>query len=280
MEESQVAQMPDDWNDHADWEAYYRFQLARTERDARDVHTGSIGTDRLPQFAAELKANGWRTVWVPGCGLSPLAYLLSRLGLEVTATDVSPTAVAYQRDAHPKFGELASKLGEVSEGGLLTVELHDFRTQLCEEAFDVIINVKAIQAFPLADMVLIAQTHAKALRPGRYAYFDTMNVQGNRRDQLEQALEDGGFVVPFQSIDRWYRGALNETGIPYVFILGHPIIPRTGVYTEGGPKWEADMARLREISAEYDHRRVSEQEGERSRIGPKAKIAQVIYSTG
>jgi hypothetical protein len=46
-----------------------------------------------------------------------------------------------------------------------------------------------IQAFPVPDLARIACVHAHALRKGRYAYFDTMNMQGERRDQLEQSLD-------------------------------------------------------------------------------------------
>ena len=58
------------------------------------------------------------------------------------------------------------------------------------------------------------------------------------------------------------------------------MIPRTGEYADGGPMWERDMAQLREISAEYQARLQAEQEAEQSRIGPDAKVAQVVYSTG
>jgi hypothetical protein len=148
------------------------------------------------------------------------------------------------------------------------------------EAFDLIVNVKALQGFPLADMTTIASVHARALRPGRYAYFDTLNVQGERRDQLEQALEDGGFVVPLLALNRWYRQALRQTGIPHMFVLGTPMIPRTDEYAGGGPKWDADMARLSAIVTEYRSRLEAEQNAEETRIGPESKVAQVIYSTG
>jgi len=65
-----------------------------------------------------------------------------------------------------------------------------------------------------------------------------------------------------------------------MFVLGQAMIRRTGEYANGGPKWERDMARLREISAEYRSRLQTEQEAEQSRIGPDAKVAHVIYSTG
>jgi hypothetical protein len=272
--------MPDNWNDHAGWEAYHSYQLEQPKRDAWDDETGSIRAEQVPQLAENLKAQGWRSVWVPGCGLSPLACLLAHQGLDVTASDVSPTAVEFQRDAPAKFTHLTKKLGQATEGGSFTAEVHDFRTPFRRERFDLVINVKAIQAFPMPDMVLIARVHVEALRPGRYAYFDTLNVQGDRRDQLEQALEDGGFVVPLAALNRWYRRALRETGIPHIFILGQPMIPRTGEYADGGPKWDADMARLREISTEYRTRLASEQDAELSRSGAGARVAQVIYSTG
>lgn len=270
--------MPDNWNDADGWDAHHRSRLSLPKLEIRDDETGSIRVEQFPEFAADLKARGWRSVWVPGCGLSPFAYLLAHLGLEVVATDVSPTAVQFQQTSRMKFQHLTAKMGQSDAVGSLTVEVHDFRRPFRSEAFDLIVNVKAFQAFPLMDLAVIAR--AQALRPGRFAYFDTMNVQGERRDQLEQALEDGGFVVPFSSVNRWYRQALQQTGIPHMFVLGTPMIPRTGEYAEGGSKWDADMARLREIVAEYRSRVEAEQETERARIGSESKVAQVIYSTG
>lgn len=280
MEKKREVRMPDDWNDQAGWDAYYEFQRARSKRDLWANETGSIGIEQLPEFSEDLKARGWRKVWVPGCGLSPLARLLSHLGLQVVATDISPVAVEVQRSNLGEFAHLRAKLGPADSAGSFAVELHDFRNEFHREAFDLIINVKAFQGFQVSDLGRIAEVHAGALRKGRYAYFDTMNVQGERRDQLEQTLEDGGFVVPLLALNRWYRRALNETGIPHVFILGQPMIPRTGEYAEGGPKWDRDMARLRVICTEYRGRLQTEQEAEQQRIGPDAKIAQVIYSTG
>jgi hypothetical protein len=65
-----------------------------------------------------------------------------------------------------------------------------------------------------------------------------------------------------------------------MFVLGQPMIPRTGEYPGGGPKWDHDMARLREISAQYRSRLQVEQEVEQLRIGADARVAHVIYSTG
>jgi hypothetical protein len=272
--------MPEDWNDHEGWDAYHGSQLARPKRDSWDDETGSIRVEQLPQLAEDLKSRGWRAVWVPGCGLSPLARLLAHQGLQTVASDASPVAVEFQRDKASVFAHLTTALGPPDPAGSFAVELHDFRTEFRREAFDLIINVKAFQAFPVPDMERIACVHAAALRKGRYAYFDTMNVQGERRDQLEQALEDGGFVVPLLALNRWYRRTLHDTGIPHMFVLGQPMIPRTGEYAAGGANSERDMARLREISSEYRSRLQAEQEAEQARIGPDAKVAHVIYSTG
>lgn len=272
--------IPEDWNDRTGWDAYYESRLARPKGAPWDDETGSISVEQLPGLAEDLKSRGWRAVWVPGCGLSPLARLLAHLGLRAVATDVSSVAVKFQRSKAAAFAHLTAKLGTADAAGSCTVELHDFRTEFQREMFDLIINVKAIQAFPDSDMRRIAAVHWAALRKGRYAYFDTMNVQGERRDQLEQVLEDGGFVVPLLALNRWYRQALHETGIPHMSVLGQPMIPRTGEYSDGGPKWDADMARLRQISAEYRNRLQAEQMAEQSRMGADAKVAQVIYSTG
>ena len=65
-----------------------------------------------------------------------------------------------------------------------------------------------------------------------------------------------------------------------MFILGQPMIPRTGEYADGGPNWDRDMTRLRKISTEYRNRLQAEQEAGQQRLGPDSKVAHVIYSTG
>ncbi|APW61811.1 class I SAM-dependent methyltransferase [Paludisphaera borealis] len=280
MAKKREVRMPENWNDHAGWNAYYESKLKRPKRDPWDLETGTIGAEQLPQLAEDLKSRGWRAVWVPGCGLSPLARLLAHFGLQAVATDVSPVAIQFQRSKAGEFADLMGRLGPADPAGSFAAELHDFRTEFRPEAFDLIINVKAFQAFPVEDMVRIAGVQAEALLKGRYAYFDTMNVQGERRDQLEQALQDGGFVVPLLALNRWHRQELHKTNIPHMFVLGQPMIPRTGEYASDDLKWDHDMARLREISTEYRSCLQAQQEAEQERIGPDAKVAHVIYSTG
>ena len=86
MEKQPEVPMPEDWNNRAAWDEYYESRLAQPERDPWDDETGSIRVEQLPELAEDLKLRGWREVWVPGCGLSPLARLLAHLGLQVFAT--------------------------------------------------------------------------------------------------------------------------------------------------------------------------------------------------
>jgi hypothetical protein len=269
-------QMPEDWNNHAGWDEYYEYRLTQPSGNG----IGSIPIEDLPGVAANIRSKGGRAVWIPGCGLSPLARLLAHLGLDVVATDVSPVAVQFQREQTDAFSHLTGRLGPVDPAGSLVAELHDFRSKFRRDAFDLIINVKAIQGFGLPDVRGIARNHALALRKGGVGIFDTLNVQGEHRDDLERSLEDGGFIVPLAKLDRWYRAALRESGLPHIFVLGQPMIPRTGEYAEDESAWERDMARLRAIGADYQARLLTEQESERLRIGPDGKVAHVIYSTG
>jgi hypothetical protein len=280
MSKRPEAKKPEDWNDHPGWERYFQDRLARDDVWDSWEGVGSIPVDQLPGLVADLKLRGWNSVWVPGCGLSPLPKLLARLGLKVVATDISPTAVAFQQGDRNDVGRFAASWRPPDEDGSLAAEVHDFRQAFRRGAFDLLINVKAFQGFPFEDMKRIARVHAQALRPGRQAYFDTMNVQGERRDELEQALEEGSFVVPFAGLNRWYRQALRQTGIPHLFILGRPMIPQKGEYAADQARWEKDTARLREIDAEYRSRLQAGREAEQARLGPEAKVARIIYSTG
>lgn len=280
MPDPPESSMPRDWNDREGWDRYYQSLLARPDFDPADQELGTITFEELPGLVADLTSQGLRSAWVPGCGLSPMAHLLAGLGLDVVATDLSPAAVRFQQSAGERFAPSLDKLGHPARRGSLRVQEHDFRNEYLHEAFDWIINVKAIQGFPTHDMERIARVHARALRPGRNAIFDTMNVQGERRDHLEEALEDGGFRVPFAALNRWYRRALRETGLPYVFVLGMPMIPRTGEYADDEPRRQRDTALLREVTTEYRARLPIEQEAEEARFGPESKVALVIYSTG
>ena len=144
-----------------------------------------------------------------------------------------------------------------------------------------IINTKAFQGFDKETMKEVAQTHFDALKPSCQAIFDTINVQGERRDVFEERLVDAGFLIPFYELNCWYRKKLNETNLPYVFVLGNPIIPRHGEYAEDKEKRELGMEILKEITTEFREKQQAELESEREKLKhPNAKTAAVIYSTG
>jgi hypothetical protein len=136
--------------------------------------------------------------------------------------------------------------------------------------------VRAFQGFEADDMRRIARVHAAALRPGGLAVFETMNVQGDERNQLEDALLDAGLVVPLNESERWYRAVLASTGIPFGFILGRPIVKRWDYEPKPG-----DQATLNSFAAEYHARQEREaRETEALLKDPSTKTACVVYSTG
>lgn len=275
---------PGDWHNQKGWEKYYASLIRKDSYldEARD--TGSISFDRLPQFVDELKSNNITNVWVAGCGLSLMPKLLTKGGLNVHATDISPSAIAFQRNNDdPKVWDLIQK-SEIpaSESGLLTAEVHDFSQPYLGNYFDFVINVKAIQGFDRDTMRQIAKVHYDALKPSRQAIFDTMNVQGERREMLEESIVDAGFFLPFYELNVWYRAKLSDTGIPHVFILGQPMIPRIGEYANDETKWQHDIQILRAIAAEFREKQQAEAEMVKKHFvkHPETKTANIIYSTG
>lgn len=276
--------MPKDWHNQKGWEKYYAALIRKGSYLDEAKDTGSISFDRLPQFVEELKSNNFSNVWVAGCGLSLMPKLLAKGGLKVHATDISSTAIAFQRNNDdPKVVALIQK-SEVpaSDSGSLTAEVHDFSQPYLETHFDFIINVKAIQGFERDTMRQIAKVHYDALKPSGQAIFDTMNVQGERRDMLEESVVDAGFFIPFYELNVWYRAKLRNTGISHFFILGQPMIPRSGIYQKDESKWQEDTQVLRSIAAEFREKQQAEAETVKKHFAenPDTGTANIIYSTG
>ena len=187
--------MPREWHNQKGWERYYAGHISDGSYLDEAQRTGSISFDRLPQFVEELKNKGFTNVWVAGCGLSLMPKLLAKGGLNVYATDNSPSAIAFQQpDDDPKIQALIQK-SEVpaDETGSLTAEVHNFSQSYLEKNFDLVVNVKAIQGFERNTMRQIAKVHFDALKPSRQAIFDTMNVEGEKREMLEESIVEAGF---------------------------------------------------------------------------------------
>jgi hypothetical protein len=276
-------EMPRDWNNQQGWENYYSSLYPNGNFQDECSWTGSISLDRIEGLANELRESSAKSIWFSGCGISLLPKVLAQRGFEVYATDISPTAINFQNSSDERIQELIDKkiTLENDKLGKLIAEVQDFRQPFKNNFFDLVINVKAFQGFNSETMESIAKVHFDALKPSRNAIFDTMNVQGERRDMLEESLVKVGFLIPFHELNRWYRTKLSETGIPYVFILGRPMIARTGIYSNNEPKVEEDMKILHEISAEFYRKQQESLEAEQAKLNnPNGKIASIIYSTG
>ena len=279
-------EMPSNWDDHDGWEAYYSalpsddywYKIATTK-------TGSFSFEQLGSVFDDFITRDWTTVWFPGCGLSPLPRAFTSFGFTVYATDIAPSAVEYQQSnesiVEPLITGVSMENGPVKTG-CLTSQIHDFRTSFGDNKVDAIFNVKSFQGLPQASMEAASNTHFAALRPGGVAFFDTMNVQGEGRDQLEDALAEAGFYIPIRNLNKWYRKKLAETGIPHAFILGIPVIPQHHDYPHkhGSAEYERDHEILRALTVEYKSLQEEEYKREQEFVDETTKHAHLVYSTG
>jgi Methyltransferase domain len=273
---------PEDWNNHKGWETYFASLYPKGKFAEECFWIGSISLDRVESFANELKVNKAEKIWFAGCGISLLPKALSQRGFEVYATDISTTAVAFQNSDDEKIQNLIDeKIAlKIEKSGILNVEIHDFQQPYKENFFDLIVNTRAIQGFDKETMGKVAKTHFDALKPSRQAIFDTTNVQGERREILEETLVNAGFLIPFYELNCWYRIKLNETKLPYMFVLGNPMLPAYGVYSDS-EKREKDMKILQEITSEFRAKQQESLKTEQEKLSdPNGKIATIIYSTG
>src|SRR5437899_1840426 len=123
-------QMPADWDDHTGWDRYYSCIFQTGDDQDLATNPGSFAYDRLPGLVNELRERGCSDIWFAGCGLSPLPRLFSDFGFVVHATDVSPTAINFQRHNHALVSELWKRVGTIQNTahGTLQCAIHDFRT--------------------------------------------------------------------------------------------------------------------------------------------------------
>jgi Methyltransferase domain len=245
------------------------------------------------RFVPNVLATPEKRIWFPGCGLDLAPWLYANLGCIVLATDISPYAVQSQNELlfeNPM--EILEKLPNVlKEMELLsqvrfvhpTIFVHDMRTAFPFPQVDAIINVRAFHGFASDDMRQIALHYYETLSPGGFLICDTLNVQGEQRNNIENALVEAGFFVPGLQADQWYRQQLDATGILYMMVLGNPMIPHWGQYENKGGKDQEQKDReiLRTFSAEYAERRKLNAAQDRANYKEGIdKIANVIYSTG
>jgi SAM-dependent methyltransferase len=279
--------MPADWNDHAGWEAWYRHWKSGDplgiRRQFYPFRVGSVTVDSLSGFVWRWQTAGWSEVWAPGCGMDPLGRLLAYFGMKVVATDVSPTAVEFQNSDLGRIDAYVEQydLGPEVPGGSFRAELHDFRTPFADSAFDLIQNLNALQAFPLADLTRIAGVHARALKPGGVAAFDGIE-QGERQEAVERALEEAGFILPMLRYNRRIRAALLAEGIPYTYMrIGYQALNYTLTVAPVGEfadeqRREFALKRLGEIVRELEAVRQAQAAEEEAAMTGEMRFAEVL----
>lgn len=252
--------MPEDWRDAEGWEIHHQASIGTWQRMR-------VSLEALIETVERQQEKGVGTVWVPGCGRSPLGRIMAHLGLQVVVSDVSPAAIQHQSEAHLDL----EALGAPRPNGSFEAHVHDFRLRSSGRwsppsgAFGWIVNEAAIQGFTGEDLIQVAHSHADALGPAGEAWFVTQNVQGTRRDVLEEALEAAGLVVPYAELYRRYRAALRAVDPDFIEILGHP---------QG-----RDRAQLNAVLDAFVPIFEAAGEAEVARA-QGARLAVVIYSTG
>jgi hypothetical protein len=279
---SAMHEMPKDWADRRGWDEHFKGELAATTR------TSSMRSSL--QYVGFALQQGGRT-WFPGCGLDVGPAGFAALGASVVATDFSSVAIEWQRQ---RASESVSSFIEgwkafveqqklTERAGSFTVLEQDFTVSVPPGPFDVCINRRAFQGLSKDAMAKASVSFFGALRPGGAAIIDTMNLQGEWRNVLEDALLAAGFFIPLNESERWFRGELAKTGIVYAMILGRPIIPQWDQYPPG----EAEALRKRDkeildgIAAAYRERQKAEVPRAEERLkDPATRVAHLVYSTG
>jgi len=263
---------PIEWTDKDAWDHYFEAVLLA----GRIASYPDPIVLRFLKFAHE---KGGR-IWFPGCGLDPYPTTYAKHGCKVLATDFSPVAVKYQKQLAAAFQKEAES-AEVH--GTLVVAEQDFTQCSPDGKFDVVINCHAFQGLSSSAMVAAARHFYVALRPGGVCIIDTMNVQGNRRNLIEDSLIAAGFYIPFQKSNLWYSEQLNATGIAYWMVLGRP---RILAQDQSPPEQSHELAErdqqiLDSLQVEYQCRCQEEAaEVTATTNDPTVIVAHVVYSTG
>ncbi len=278
---------PQDWRDAAAWDAYYLNDKSHLEKIEK------FHLESALRFAPNVLASAEKRVWFPGCGMDLSPWLYANLGCNVLATDISAYAIRSQNELlYDDPMQLLEKLPNVlKEMELLkalrfqhpTIFVHDMCTPFPFPQVDMIVNVRAFHGFAPAEMSRIAHVYFEALSAGGTMICDTLNVQGPRRNDMENALQEAGFFLPGLETEQWYRQQLDATGIVYLMVMGNPIVPQWGQYDDKGgtAQAEKDRALLRSFTTEYTIRRKANALQDKEDYKPGIdKIARVIYSTG
>lgn len=280
---------PVDWRDKKEWDRYHHQRSCAIPFEV-PARVGAPGWESV-RFLDLVRATG-RRIWFPGCGTDVGPRFYAGLGYKVLATDFSPVATRVQRKlaALPPervFTGWAAFVRQsdapIEASGQLDVAEHDFTTGAPNGVFDVMINRRAFQGLSASAMLQGARNFFAALRPGGVAIIDTMNVQGDLRNVIEDSLATAGFFLPFSDSERWYRTQLASTRIPFGMIMGRPRVRynRQNSSKSSMAAWEHDQIVLDSFAEEYKARLEAERPFvEEISRSAETIVAHVIYATG
>ncbi len=288
---SKTVAMPKNWDNHTGWDKFYQ---AQTNLLPEPLPWSELQNQSSLRFLGFARGLGQKKVWFAGAGRDTVPFIYAYAGCHVLATDVSEAAVRYLSglpngiNALVEDVEAASAALEIAEPPInplpVRFMVHDFREPLPEADFDLMLNIKAFQALPELSMRRAADVFFQSLREGGHAIFDTVNVQGERRDQIEGILSAAGFYLPYFEVDQWYRQQLSQTSIPYLLVLGQPFVDRSqGNYKgeKGEERAKQDQETLRGFTSEYRQKREAESEKVTAKLSDASiKVAHVVYNTG
>ena len=279
---------PKNWNDSSQWDRYFQ---------SRPLDVSDVSELELKDNLAVLFAASGGSIWITGCGQELSPWLLSYLNCRVLATDLSPVAVRQQKEwvkgspfhAFPNLDTVVDQFATEMNARAVKqfippkIEVADFCRDQPGRQFDVLYNRRAFHGLSSSQMDQAARNFYAATKPGGLAYLSTLNVQGNLRTQIENALAWAGFFIPNLEAEQWYREKLDATGILYAMVLGNPVIPRWGQYENKGgeAQREKDTQLLRSYREEYQERLQANYQRDQETYRPEIdKLAYVIYNTG
>jgi len=151
-----------------------------------------------------------------------LPKLLEKCGFEVYATDISESAIAFQKSINDEtLKNIALKMygwdfpPEIAknsiQGGRLICEVQNFLYLYKENYFDLILNIRALQRFDFSTIKTIASRYFDALKPRGHAQFEMINVNAEFSESVEKILIDSGFVIPEYTLNRCSLEAILES---------------------------------------------------------------------
>lgn len=268
--------MPLDWDDARGWDDHFK-TLIKSEAFAKGF---LLQEDLLELQLLALRFQPQTTprIWVAGCGVSLAPHYLAALGFNVTATDISPTAIATQHTLpqHPAVQKMLPAT-PVAKSPICVV--HDFRAGPGAHDVNLVLNRRAFQHLPPDSMSAAAQSHYTALAQGGIALFSTSNMSNRDALNMETALAQAGFQVAGVAALASFRQALEGLDLAddasFVFVPGQPILLSGNVS-------ETVQRHIRHLASafltRYTAEKAAQQAARRQHKG--LRRAQIIYMVG